>query len=286
MMEDFDKLWNYSDVAATETVFKERLATGADKDISYLLQLQTQIARTYSLRGMFTEAHHVLDAVEKQLSGTAGIEHARYHLERGRTYTSSSKAAEAKIHFELAKSVAEKLKAEFYLIDAIHMLAIIAPPAQSIILHQEGIVAAENSADEGARNWFGSLYNNLGWTYFDAGEYEKALSIFLRALQWRETKNSALEIFLAKWCIARTLRALNRTEDALKIQLALFEESTTTGSPDGYVHEELAELFLLKNDRLKFPFHFEKAYELLSAEEFLHRNEPARLERMKRLAGV
>ena len=285
-MEDFDAQWNYSDVAATEKTFKELLAISTDKEPLYILQLQTQIARTYSLRSLFTEAHNALDAVEKQLPVTPGLAHVRYYLERGRTFTSSRKAAEARTHFELAKSTAEELKLEFYTIDALHMLAIIAPPDESIRLHLEGIVKAEGSKDEKARNWLGSLYNNLGWSYFDLKEYEKALSIFLRALQWRESKQSAAEIFLAKWCVARTLRALNRVEDALKIQLALFEESSTTDNPDGYVHEELGELFLLKHDQLKFPFHFEKAYELLSDDMHMQGNEPARLERMKRLAGI
>ena len=285
-MEDFDKLWNYNDIAGTELKFKELLAASAQKELSYQLQLQTQIARTFSLRGLFAEAHTTLDSVSKHLPAANGIAHLRYHLERGRAYNSAGKKEEAKAHFEKAKTIAEELNEDFYLVDAIHMLAIIAPLNESIILHQHGIIKAEGSQNESARNWLGALYNNLGWSYFDAGEYEKALSVFLRSLQWRESKNSAPEIFLAKWCIARTLRALNRVDDALKIQLALFEESTTTGTPDGYVHEELGELFLMKHDQLKFPFHFEKAYELLATDRYLQQTEPARLERIKRLAGI
>ena len=285
-MEDFDKLWNYSDPASTEMKFREILTTSAEKQPAYILQLQTQIARTFSLRALFTEAHETLDAVEKQLSAIHGIEHVRYHLERGRTFNSSGKKPESKIHFEVAQSLAEEIKDDFYTIDAIHMLAIIAPPGQSLQLNEEAIIMAENSGDERTKSWLGSLYNNLGWSYFDNGEYEKALSIFLRALQWRESKKSAPEMFLAKWCIARTLRAMNRIDDAIKIQLALFEESTSTGNQDGYVHEELGELFLLKHDKLKYPFHFEKANELLSTDKLLQFHEPARLERIKRLAGL
>ena len=285
-MEDFDKLWNYNDPANTEIKFKELLAISADKNPTYILQLQTQIARAYSLRGLFTEAHELLDTIEKQLPSIHDITHVRYHLERGRTFNSSGKKSDAKTHFELAQTIAEELKEDFYVIDTIHMLAMVTPPMEAIQLHHYGIIKAEQSDNESARNWLGALYNNLGWSYFDIGEYEKALSIFLRALQWRETKKSAPEIFLAKWCIARTLRALNRADDAIKIQLALFEESTTTGTQDGYVHEELGELFLLKQDPLKFPFHFEKAYELLSSDGYIQQHEPARLERMKRLAGL
>lgn len=285
-MEDFDKLWNYADPAKTESEFKHVLNERADKPLEYQLQLKTQIARTYSLRGFFVEAHQILDEVEKLLPPINSIAQVRYQLERGRTFNSAGKKQEAKTHFTLAKALAGDLKADFYTVDAIHMLAIVSPNIEAIKLQLEGIVIAEQSKDEHAANWVGSLSNNLGWSYFDLCRYEEALSVFLRALQWRESKASATGIFLAKWCVARTLRALNKLDEAIKIQLALFEEATNTSQPDGYVHEELGELFLLKNDQLKYPFHFEKAYELLSTERSLQLHEPARLERMKRLAGL
>ncbi len=285
-MEDFDKLWNYSDTASTEIKFKEVLNQSADKPLVYRQQLKTQIARTYSLRAMFNEAHELLDTVEKELHEEPSLAGVRYHLERGRTFNSSGKKAEAKIHFEQAQKIAEVLNEDYYTIDAMHMLAIVAPHDEAILIQQQALIKTEESTNLSAKKWLGPLYNNLGWSYFDLGEYEKALSIFLRSLQWRESQKSAPEIIISKWCVARTLRALNKIDDAIKVQLALFEETTTTGNPDGYVHEELGELFLLKNDQLKYPFHFEKAYELLSTDNYLAKNEAARLERMKTLAGI
>ncbi len=284
-MPEFDKLWNYSNPAETEIKFREVLKdSSSEKNLSEHLQLLTQIARTYSLRGMFTEAHETLNEVEKQLPIQHDLEHARYHLERGRTFNSSGKKAEAKEQFELAKKTAIEVENDFHAIDAIHILAIIAPPENAIALNEEGLLFAENSKQERAKNWLGALYNNLGWAYFDKKEYEKALSIFLRALKWREEKQEPSSIFLAKWCVARTLRAVNKIEEALKVQLALFEESVTTGQNDGYVHEELGELFLLKGEKQKSSFHFEKAYELLSADRYLQQNEKERLERIKELS--
>jgi tetratricopeptide (TPR) repeat protein len=200
-MEDFDMLWNYGDPAETEVKFREVLAVSADKDTPYLLQLQTQIARTYGLRDLFTEAHYLLDTVEKHLSKTPGIEHVRYHLERGRTFNSSGKKTEAKTHFELAQSIAEKLNDDYYAIDAMHMLVLVAPLDEGIVLSEEAIIKAQNSASEKARNWLGALYNNLGWNYFDTGQYEKSLSVFLRGVQAREEQKSERGIFLAKWLL-------------------------------------------------------------------------------------
>jgi len=66
--------------------------------------------------------------------------------------------------------------------------------------------------------------------------------------------------------------------------MALFEEASETGNSDGYVHEELGELFLVKRDNMKSAFHFEKAWELLSADPYLAQNERARLDRIKQLS--
>lgn len=283
-MENFDKLWDYGNPAETEIKFTDILNTFAeDKASSYRLQLLTQIGRTLSLQRRFDEAHATLDEVGGLLKEEQGVEHIRYFLERGRTFNSSGDKRNAEICFRTALDIAQKLNEDFYAIDAIHMLAIIAAPTEALTLNAEAILMAENSTQERAKRWLGSLYNNLGWGYFDVGDYEKALSIFLRALKWREDKQQTNEVFIAKWCVARALRALNRNDDAIKVQLGLFEEAVATGKTDGYVHEELGELFLLKNDKLKSTFHFEKAYEFLSTDPYLAQNERERLDRMKKL---
>ena len=284
-MTPYDKLWNYRDPSETEIKFRETLKeTSVEKNLSEHLQLLTQIARAQGLQRKFEEAHQTLDEVGKQLTEQQNTEHIRYFLERGRVFNSSSNKRNAEVCFRSALDIAKNLNQDGYAVDAIHMLAIISPPDASTALNEEAIVFAENSEQQQAKNWLGSLYNNLAWSYFDKGEYEKALSVFLRALQFREEKKSAYEIFLAKWSVARTLRALNRNDDALKVQLALLEEASNTGNHDGYVHEELAELFLLNNDKMKSTFHFEKAYELLSADPHLVQNERPRLDRMNALS--
>lgn len=283
-MQDFDKLWNYHQPAETEKKFRE-LLDGIDGSSGYQLELQTQIARTYSLRGMFDEAHTLLNATEKLLPESSITAHIRYHLERGRTYNSSGNKPDARLHFEQAFALAQQLQQDSYAIDALHMLAIVAKPEEAISINEQALLLAEKSAQEQAKNWLGSLYNNLGWSYFDLQEYEKALSIFLRALQWREEKKSASEIFLAKWCVARTLRALNKVEQAITIQLGLLEEMIESNKPDGYVYEELGELYLLKNEEL-YKMYFGLALKELSEDKWLCKNEPKRLERMKSLSDL
>src|SRR5690606_19946505 len=57
-LPDFDALWDYSQPAATETKFREILPLAQESgDLSYRLQLETQIARALGLQQKFDEAH-------------------------------------------------------------------------------------------------------------------------------------------------------------------------------------------------------------------------------------
>jgi tetratricopeptide (TPR) repeat protein len=43
----------------------------------------------------------------------------------------------------------------------------------------------QRGLDHGDAYWAGPLYNNLGWTYFDAGNFTRALELFELALAAR-----------------------------------------------------------------------------------------------------
>ena len=101
---------------------------------------------------------------------------------------------------------------------------------------------AESSKQEEARNWLGSLYNNTGWAYHDLGDYESALEIFRKAEAWQRSKGRVNETRLARWAVARTLRSMNKIEEALSHQMKLEKEFESTGEEDGYVFEEIVVL--------------------------------------------
>jgi tetratricopeptide (TPR) repeat protein len=281
---DFDSLWDYSNPGQTEIKFREALKQIPENDFAHL-GLLTQIARSQGLQRKFDEAHQTLDQVEKALSEDHSRVKVRYLLERGRVFNSSGYADKARPFFEQALDLAKQLREDFYAVDAIHMLAIIAPSASSLALNLQAIQLAESSGQEKARNWLGSLYNNMGWAYHDLGDYESALRIFEKAETFRRSKGNVSEIRIAVWCVARTLRSLNRVEEALSRQMALKAEFESAGETDGYVFEEIGEcLFALKREDEARPY-FTKAYEVLSQDEFLAEQEPVRLARLKELGN-
>ena len=284
--QEFDKLWNYSDPAATEGKFRTLLPEAESVgDLEYHLQLLTQLARTQSLQGKFAEAHAILDRVEKQLGPNTPVAEVRYLLERGRTFNSAKKTDEASRLFLRAFELGEQRRLDFYAIDAAHMVAIAEQdPAKQMEWNLKGVALAESSKDERANNWLGSLYNNIGWTYHDAGNYGDALPMFRKALAFREQKGEGGSIRTAKWCVGRCLRSLNRNDEAMKIQRELEGEYEKLAMKDGYVFEEIAELLALQKDA-EAKRYFRLAHEELSKDDWLKQSEAKRLERLRELGG-
>ena len=89
-----------------------------------------------------------------------------------------------------------------------------------------------------------SLHNNISWTHFDLAEYPQALDQFERALSVRRRQGDETAIRIAQWSVAKALRFLNRTTEALSIQRALLQAYQDDGESDAYVFEEMAECLL------------------------------------------
>jgi tetratricopeptide (TPR) repeat protein len=281
-LPDFDALWDYSDPGQSETKFCEILLQIPEEDPAFL-ELLTQIARAQGLQRKFDHAHQTLDQVERRLGEAAARPRVRYLLERGRVFNSSGEPERARPYFEQALRMAEGLHEDYYAVDALHMLAIVAPPEQSLALNRQAIRLAELSQEERARGWLGSLYNNAGWSYHDYGDYAAALEIFKKAEAWQRSKARVSETRIAAWCVARTLRSLGRVEEALARQMALQDELEWSDEQDGFVFEEIGECLLALDRLTEARPYFRQAYELLVQDVWLVEKEPERLARVKNL---
>ena len=284
---DFDSLWNYNDPAATETKFREILPQIKESgNASEYLQLLTQIARTLGLRRMFEDSHKLLDEVEPQLNDSLPKARIRYLLERGRTFNSSGKISEASELFLQAFDLAVSAKEDDLAVDAAHMMGIVESGEKSVEWNEKAMEIAEASSDHKANKWLGSLYNNLGWTYFEMKQYERALDLFRKDAVWYEHNNVKNYVNVAHWSAAKTLRMMGKTEEALEEQLRLLELFRKgEADEDGYVYEELAECYLIKNNAVEAAKYAGLAYDILSKDIWMEANEKDRLNRLKDLGG-
>lgn len=276
---DFDQLWDYEKPAATEMNFRELLAN-AENNPSYTLQLLTQIARAQGLQGKFEEAQRTLSTVDAGMINDPIVK-TRYLLEYGRVLNSSGQREKSREYFVQAYETGLAAQADFYTVDAAHMMAIIEPdPDEQLAWNEKALVLAAKSEDARAQKWAGSLYNNLGWTYHERGEYEKALNTFQKALAFRQQHGNERQVQIAQWCVTRGLRSLQRYPEALSI----LRELEQAASNDGYVDEELAECLLAMGDETAALPYFQQAYAKLSQGDWFAEHETERLHRLKAYA--
>jgi tetratricopeptide (TPR) repeat protein len=199
---------------------------------------------------------------------------------------SAGQIERARPFFLDAWQVATAAQEDGYAVDAAHMLGIVEPGELGFAWNRKALALAQASDDPRARRWQGSLYNNLGWTYHDAGDYDQALEMFESAVAAWEADRQRERVPSARWAVARTLRSLGRVQAALAQQQALLVEIERTGKPDGYVQEELGECLLALGQAVEARPHFARAWALLSQDAWLAEAEPARLERLHTLSAA
>jgi tetratricopeptide (TPR) repeat protein len=272
-----DDLWDYQDPAGTERKFRTLLSEADEfSDLIYSLTLLTQLARAAGLQGKFEEANKLLDQVENKMEPGSTVE-VRYLLERGRVLNSSKMPAAAVPLFQKAVETGKAIQADFYVVDALHMLGIAAPPEERLEWNRAAIAYAEESPDPRAQNWLGSLLNNTGWVYFDRKDYKQALALFEKtAVFFREKGNRTDREAIARWSIGKTLRMLQRVDEALALQ----QELAADQGEDGFIEEEIAECLLALGDREAARPYFQLAFETLSKIDWVA-EDTARMERLR-----
>jgi tetratricopeptide (TPR) repeat protein len=252
---DVKPLWNFDDPAQSEQRFRAALASAKGDDA---FVLRTQIARTYGLRKDFDEARATLRSLEPQLDRVGAEARARYWLELGRTYSSATHAPESQTPevkqtartaylraYELAKS--DRLDA--LAVDALHMLAFVdTAPTDQLRWDRIALDVALASPQADARAWEASLRNNIGYALSQLGRNDEALAQFQDALALREQGTNAEATWVARWMVARTLRAMDRVDEALAIQHRIERERQAAHTPDPEVFDELELLYRAKGD--------------------------------------
>jgi len=178
--------WDFDDLDLSQQRFRALL--DEEQTDAGRAEVLTQLARVEGLSDRFDKGDTLLDEAE-ELAGETPVVRARIDLERGRLRRSSGDAEAALPLFEAAFATALAVPHEFLAVDAAHMVAITAPDVETrLAWSNRGIDLARSSSDPEVTAWLGSLFNNVGWDYFDAGDYETALDWFQRALVEREKR--------------------------------------------------------------------------------------------------
>jgi tetratricopeptide (TPR) repeat protein len=194
-------VWDFDDLDLSERRF--RAALDAEPTAAGRAALLTQLARIEGLRGDFASGERLLAAAEA-LGGAEGW----ILVERGRLLRSSGDGERALPLFEAAFEQARVAGDGFLAGDAAHMAALVGD-AEAWTARGVGL------ADASARYWLAPLLNNIGWSRYDAGDFGGALAAFEEALAVRsEDPGEPHEREIARYAVAKTLRALGRLDEA------------------------------------------------------------------------
>jgi len=230
-------LWDFDDLDETERRLRAQLEAEESEDGR--AEVVTQLARVEGLRGDFERAGALVD--DAAAHAESDVARARVDVERGRIRRSSGDRDAARPLFESAYTGALAAGQFFMAADAAHMVALVAPDHDGFVdWTNRGIALADTQED--ASYWLGPLLNNLGWEHYEAGEYALALDAFERALAARERepeKEAAIEI--ARYAVGKTLRALERADEAIPLLETAVAWAARVDRPDGWFHQELAE---------------------------------------------
>jgi tetratricopeptide (TPR) repeat protein len=276
MTDRLRPLWDFGDLDASERRFRELLATETDGGAR--AEVLTQLARVEGLRGDFEAGDQLLEeAVGEEATDVARI---RIDLERGRLLRSSGNPEAALPLFESAFAVARQAGEGFLAADAAHMAALAAPGRDGFVAWTErGIALAES--DDSAGYWLGPLLNNLGWEQYEAGDYDGAFVSFDRALTERERDpENPGPIAIARYAVAKTLRALGRPEAAIPH----IEAAVASDPDDGWFREEFAEVYAALGRHEDAAAHAARALERLPAADPSFESDTTRKSRLQTLA--
>lgn len=250
MALDLNSLWDFSSAAKSEQRFRAALASATPDE---KLVLQTQIARTYGLRGDFAKAREVLATLEPAQSSASAEVQVRYFLELGRTYASAAHPKEsltpealdkARTSYLRAYDLAAAARLDALAIDALHMMPFVdSKPEQQLEWNRKAIAYMERSDQPDAKRWEGSLRNNVGYALRLKGDNNAALEQFRLSRAAYERAGRTRNVRIADWMIARTYRAQGKYSEALAIQLELERAWDKDGEPDPEVFEELEHLY-------------------------------------------
>ncbi len=280
---DFDGFWQDTDLTVVETNIRKSLALAPNS-----IEGLTQLARILDLCEKPVEAEEILSQARKLFLQNKDLEskrtETRLRLEEGRHLCLAMTPNRAANLFGEAWNLATSTQDDYFAIEAAVLLSFCVPPKDQFNWLKRATSVAENTNDDRAKLWLTHIYILLGWHSFDLRQYEEAFKYFNLANSQPALPAVRVDLVMLRWALGRTLRALQRIEEALEVQKLLLG-LTTSNFARGHIYLELAECYQLLQKYDETKEYFEKAHAELSQDLWFADNKADELLRMKDLGN-
>ncbi len=177
----------------------------------YDIAILTQIARAQGLQRRFADAQATLDQVRMRPdSNDTGSARSAISSNKAESITHRGVMRKRCGWFQDAFTAANAQQQDFYGIDALHMLAIADVPERQCIGIYKQWHSLNNPPIPARRTGKDRCTTTLGGSYFEEGEYSQALTSFEPPYNGASSRAKSVRYLIARWCVARTLRALGQ----------------------------------------------------------------------------
>jgi tetratricopeptide (TPR) repeat protein len=281
---DIDGFWNFDNLPQTESRIQMMLPSEGPWKAEQVEAL-TQLAHAQVLQNKMPEAKATLIQAQQLIALLEPAERIRpeirWLLEQGRVFCLSMTPSKAIECFGQAWTLANKNNLTFFAIESALMLAITQPLKSRQQWLEMALDLAEKATSEQCKLWLAQLYLMQGWHYFDVHRFDKALEFFEKSVARPRFPGDNQKVVVSKWSAARAIRALGRFDEAMAIQNSLLNELTEKGQENGHVYLEIGECMQAQQKHEEAKAFFEKAYKLLSADQWYSDNRNFELSRIQ-----
>lgn len=241
--------------SALDGYLKAVEAAESERDRSSQVEALAQVARCHSLLHQLDEGETWLERARRAATPEDPQGWSRYLGVRGIFERERGNRDRAKATFIEMYEYCTRQGLHRRAIDAVHHIAIVAPPDEQVAWAHKGIDAAEKAGDE---KWLAVLWNNLGATFEDRKQYDSALEAYVKAREFHHKTGDESARLVADWAVGHAYRLVGKNDTAMewlkKTLVSARERYTKNPGPEtaewvGFCLQDIGEVLLAKEDR-------------------------------------
>lgn len=213
LLEEADGLFRARDYDGARARYEECARRAEDAGArSVRAQAMAQVARMLSIRGELEQGRPWIEGALRLAAPEDAPAWIRTQKVRGIFQREDGQAAAAVATFEALYEyrLAHDERAEA--LDAAHHVALAAPELAT--RERWSLATIELAKERGLDGWCAMVWNNLGWSYEEAGRLEDALAALEQARTYHYRSGGDHQKLVADYSVAHLLRRLGRDEEA------------------------------------------------------------------------